>query len=217
MRELGLPSEEPATSINLLEIPLPQTTSIPPPPPPPPPPEPQTSAPSKASRVPRGSNSRSQKRSTPQTVVRGAHWKFARQIQATENSSNERQMSVLTTTVTTQRREGREQLSSSSSGNAGEIAMSSVVVVYQPPPPVPFELTPPTPTEINDCIIIHCLLRYLHMHSRSVIEYETRRHFLMEQYRPKLIAFVELEMRAASSLSYKNLDLIVSKCARILE
>ena len=95
--------------------------------------------------------------------------------------------------------------------------MSSAVVVDQPPPPVPYELTPPTPTELTDCIITHCLLRYLHMHSRTVIEYETRRHFLMEQYRPKFIAFVELVMLAAPSLSYTNLELIVSKCARILE
>ena len=55
------------------------------------------------------------------------------------------------------------------------------------------------------------------MQSRIVIEYETRRHFLMEQYRPKLIAFVEVEMRAAPSLSNTNLERIVYKWARILE
>ena len=128
------------------------------------------------------------------------------------------QMSTLrTAAVATRRPEWREQLSSSSSGTVEEIAISSAVVVDHPPPPVPFELTPPSPTELTDCIITHCLLRYLHMHSRTVIEYETRRHFLIKQYRPKLIAFVELEMRSAPSLSYTNLHLIVSKCARILK
>ena len=81
--------------------------------------------------------------------------------------------------------------------------MSSSVVVDQPPPTVPLKLTPPTATELTDCIITHCLLRHVHMHSHTVIEYVTRRHFLLEQYRPELIAFVEIEMRAAPSLSNK--------------
>ena len=88
-------------------------------------------------------------------------------------------------------------------------------MIYQPPEL--FELKPPTPTELADAITTHALIPYMYTHSRSVLEYEARRKFLMEHYRPQLIAFIESEMRAAPSLSYKNLDLIVSKCARILE
>ena len=79
------------------------------------------------------------------------------------------------------------------------------------------ELNPPTHIELADSIIDHSLLPHLHIHSRTVFEYETRRQFLMNHYRPQLISFIEAEMRAAPALSYKNLDLIVSKCARLLE
>ena len=79
------------------------------------------------------------------------------------------------------------------------------------------ELTPPTPTELADSIITNVLLPYLHFHSHTILEYETRRQFLIGHYRSQLIAFIDGEMRLAPSLSYKNLDSIVSKCARLLE
>ena len=79
------------------------------------------------------------------------------------------------------------------------------------------ELTPPTPTELADSIITNVLLPYLHFHSHTILEYETRRQFLIGHYRSQLIAFIDGEMRLAPSLSYKNLDSIVSKCARFLE
>ena len=91
----------------------------------------------------------------------------------------------------------------------------SAVVIQQPAALT--ELTPPTPTELADSIITNVLLPYLQFHSHTVLEYETRRQFLVGHYRSQLIAFIDVEMRAAPSLSYKNLDSIVSKCARILE
>ena len=91
----------------------------------------------------------------------------------------------------------------------------SAVVIQQPAPLN--ELTPPTPTELADSIITNVLLPYLHFHLHTVLEYGTRRQFLVGQYRTQLIAFIDAEMRAAPSLSYKNLDSIVSKCARIIE
>ena len=79
------------------------------------------------------------------------------------------------------------------------------------------ELNPPSHIELADSIVTHGLLPYLHLHSRSVFEYETRCQFFMIHYRPQLISLIESEMRAAPSHSYKNLDLIVSKCTRLLE
>ena len=94
---------------------------------------------------------------------------------------------------------------------------TSSVLVVQPPPPPPNELIPPTPTELADCIITYAILPYLHFHSHTVLEYEARRQFVAMHYRAQLIAFIDLEMRKVPSHSYKTLDLIVSKCARILE
>ena len=91
----------------------------------------------------------------------------------------------------------------------------SSIVIHQPIPLT--YLTPPTPNELADSIITNVLLPYLHFHSRTVLEYETRRQVLMGHYRSQLIGFIDVEMRTAPSLSYKSLDQIVSKCDRILE
>ena len=47
--------------------------------------------------------------------------------------------------------------------------LNSSVIVVQPPPPPPNELTPPTPTELADCIITYVLLPYLDFHSHTVL------------------------------------------------
>ena len=91
------------------------------------------------------------------------------------------------------------------------------LLVFQPPPPPLFELIPPTSTELADCIITYAILPYLHFHSHTVLEYESRRQFVLMHNRAQLIAFIDSEMRKVPSHSYKTLDLIVSKCARILE
>ena len=94
---------------------------------------------------------------------------------------------------------------------------TSSVIVVQPPPPAPIEFTFPTPAELADCIITYAILPYLHFHSHTVLEYESRRQFVLMHYRAQLIAFIESEMRKVQFHSYKTLDLIVSKCARVLE
>ena len=94
---------------------------------------------------------------------------------------------------------------------------TSSVLVFQPPPPPLNELIPPSSTELADCIITYAILPYLHFHSHTVLEYEARRQFVLMHYRAQLIAFIDSEMRKVSSHSYKTLDLIVSKCARVLE
>ena len=94
---------------------------------------------------------------------------------------------------------------------------TSSVLVVQPPSPPLNELITPTPTELADCIITYAILPYLHFHSHTVLEYEARRQFVSMHYRAQLIAFIDSEMRKVPSHSYKTLDLIVSKCARILE
>ena len=94
---------------------------------------------------------------------------------------------------------------------------TSSVIVVKPPPPAPIEFTPPTPTELADCIITYAILPYLHFHSHTVLEYESRRQFVLMHYQAQLIAFIDSEMRKVPSHSYKTLDLIVSKSARVLE
>ena len=96
---------------------------------------------------------------------------------------------------------------------------TSSVIVVQPTPHAPNEFTPPTPTELADCIITYAILPYLHFHSHTVLEYESRRQFVLMHYRARQfdIVFIDSEMCKVPSHSYKTLDLIVSKCARILE
>ena len=110
-----------------------------------------------------------------------------------------------------------EQAESTDSAEATNNSENSSVIVYQPPPPSHNELIPPTPIELADCIITYAILPYLHFHSHTVLEYEARRQFVAMHYLAQLIAFIDDEMRKVPSHSYKTLDLIVSKRARILE
>lgn len=71
-------------------------------------------------------------------------------------------------------------------------------MIYQPP--ALFELKPPTTNELADAITTIALIPYMYTHSRTVLETEARRKFLIEHYRPQLIAFIESEMRSAPSL-----------------
>ena len=157
LRELGLPSEDPGPSINLLDIPLPRKA-----PPSPPSIELQTAATSsRASRAPRGSSSRSQKRPAPQVLVRGGHGKFSKR---TTTSTSAKQQETMKTTGTTP----TPACDQASTDEALTDSTSSVIVV-QPPPPEPIEFTPPTPTELADCIITYAILPYLHFHSHTVL------------------------------------------------
>ena len=209
LSELRLPSEDQGPSINLLDIPLPRQA-----PPPPPSVEPQTAATSsRASRAPRGSSSsRSQKRPAPQVLVRGAHGKFSKRT--TKSTNAKQQEETLKTMGTTPTRACNQ--AATEEAEALTDSTSSVLVV-QPPPTAPIEFTPPTPTELADCIITYAIFPYLHFHSHTVLEYESRRQLVLMHYRAQLIAFIDSEMRKVPSDSYKTLDLIVSKCARVLE
>ena len=188
LSELGLPSEKPGTNINLLEIPLPPPTSSPPAHPQPPSAEPQTAvAPNKASRAARASSSRSQKRPAPQTLVRGAHDKFSKWT-TTSTSKTPEKVKTTETTPTP----ACDQVATDEAESLNNFTFS--VIVVHPPPFDPIDLTPPTPNELSDCIITCAILPYLHFHSHTVLEYESRSQFVLMHYRTQLIAFIDTEI-----------------------
>ena len=161
---------------------------------------------SKASRAARASSSRSQKRPAPQTLVRGDHGKFSKRTTTSTSATPEMVKTTGTTLIPACDEEATDQAETLTDS-------TSSVIVVQPPPPPPIELLLPTPTELADCIITYAILPYLHFHSHTVIEYESRRQLVSMHYWSQLIAFIDSETRKVQSHSYKTLDLIVSKCA----